>query len=217
MQAVLWLKVLILALLMFTGMGKVLAVTLAEVQERFAQNPVVSARFVQERSIKGMSRPLTTAGTMLMSREHGIVWEQVKPFALSTIITPDKMIQVSGKKTQVITREEQPQLFNLTGIIKAVLTQDQKTLEQNFSYNFTPLDSAATGTDGGTGGGNWQLTLTPVKEPLNRIFEQIVITGTTVVTKVILKDRQGDTTNITFTDHETGTALSPVQLQKFNP
>lgn len=186
------------------GVPEVNALTLDEVQAQFAQSPVVQAQFTQQRSIKGISRPLISHGTMLMDQSQGIVWEQTKPFAMKTIITADKMVQVSRNKVQTITKEQHPQLFNFTQVLNALFTSNRKLLEQNFDYIFKE-------------GETWHLTLTPKQTPLDKIFSSIELTGQDVILQVVLNDKQGDKTQIDFTNHKVSTQATPAQLQAFDP
>ncbi|NNC27596.1 outer membrane lipoprotein carrier protein LolA, partial [Salinisphaera sp. USBA-960] len=61
------------------------AVTLAELQQRFSQQPVLRAEFEQRRSISGMEKPLKSSGELLISQQKGLWWAQQKPFPLTLL------------------------------------------------------------------------------------------------------------------------------------
>ena len=50
------------------------AVTLAQLQQRFASQPVIRASFVQVRSIAGMAQPLVSRGQLLIAQPQGPWW-----------------------------------------------------------------------------------------------------------------------------------------------
>ncbi len=52
------------------------AVTLDELQQRFAEQPVVRAHFEQIRTIRRHASAPALAGEMLIARDNGLLWDQ---------------------------------------------------------------------------------------------------------------------------------------------
>lgn len=165
------------------------AVTLDELQQRFSQQVVIRAEFVQLRAIKGMVKPLRSSGELLISRDKGLWWQQQKPFPLTMVMEDTRMVQImSGQKPQIITAQSHPQMFQFNHLLRALFQADRKVLEKNFSMTLN--DVAAK---------RWELILVPTTTPLDKLFNTITLQGGTYLDTIRLDDRQGDKTDITFT------------------
>lgn len=171
------------------------AVTLEQLQQRFASQPVIRASFVQVRSIAGMAQPLVSRGQLLIAQQQGLWWHQATPFPMTLILDDHRMVQsMSGQPPQVITADSNPQMFQFNHLLRALFQADEQVLRENFELNFRD--------DGGDGDG-WQLSLTPKAAPLNKIFNRIDLQGAAYLNRITLDDRQGDKTEITLSDTRT--------------
>ncbi|MDI6955822.1 outer membrane lipoprotein carrier protein LolA [Pantoea dispersa] len=169
------------------------AVTLEQLQQRFASQPVIRASFVQVRSIAGMAQPLVSRGQLLIAQQQGLWWHQATPFPMTLILDDHRMVQsMSGQPPQVITADSNPQMFQFNHLLRALFQADEQVLRENFVLDFRD--------DGGDG---WQLSLTPKAAPLNKIFNRIDLQGAAYLNRITLDDRQGDKTEITLSDTRT--------------
>lgn len=169
------------------------AVTLEQLQQRFASQPVIRASFVQVRSIAGMAQPLVSRGQLLIAQQQGLWWHQATPFPMTLILDDHRMVQsMSGQPPQVITADSNPQMFQFNHLLRALFQADEQVLRENFELNFRD-----DGRDG------WQLSLTPKAAPLNKIFNRIDLQGAAYLNRITLDDRQGDKTEITLSDTRT--------------
>ncbi|MGD8163845.1 outer membrane lipoprotein carrier protein LolA [Pantoea sp. FN0307] len=174
------------------------AVTLDELQQRFTEQPVIRAHFTQTRAIKDLPQPLRSQGDMLIARDTGLLWEQKSPFPMMMLLDDSRMVQViNGQAPQVLTAENNPQMFQFNHLLRALFQADRKVLAQNFRINFQD-----------NGEGRWSLRLTPVTTPLDKIFATIDLAGQTYLETIQLNDKQGDCTDITLSQHQ----LSPTRL-----
>ncbi|WP_431224921.1 outer membrane lipoprotein carrier protein LolA [Serratia sp. L9] len=182
------------------------AVTLDELQQRFTEQPVVRAHFEQTRAIKDLPQPLRSQGEMLIARDQGLLWDQKAPFTMTLMLNESRMVQIVNNQTpQVITAENNPQMFQLNHLLRALFQADRKVLEQNFRIDFQDK-----------GEGRWVLNLTPTTTPLDRIFATLVLTGQTYLETIHLNDKQGDRTEITLSQHRLIPAtLTDEELQRF--
>ncbi|WP_374053569.1 outer membrane lipoprotein carrier protein LolA [Xenorhabdus taiwanensis] len=182
------------------------AITLEELQQRFAHQPVVRANFTQVRQIQGMPHPLSSSGEMLISQHKGLWWHQQKPFPLTLLLDDNHMVQVmSGQAPQVITADSNPQMFQFNHLMRALFQADRAVLEENFKIEFNDL-----------GQENWRLILTPKTSPLDKLFTAITLNGQTNLDAILLTDRQGDRTELSFTHHQlTPETLSHEEEQYF--
>lgn len=173
------------------------ALTLDDLQQRFTEQPVIRAHFDQTRTIKDLPQPLRSQGQMLIARD-GVVWDQTSPFPMQLLLDDKRMVQViNGQPPQIITAENNPQMFQFNHLLRALFQADRKVLEQNFRVEFADK-----------GEGRWTLRLTPTTTPLDKIFNTIDLAGKTYLESIQLNDKQGDRTDIALTQHQ----LTPAQL-----
>lgn len=182
------------------------AVTLDELQQRFTEQPVVRAHFDQTRTIKDLPQPLRSQGEMVIARDQGLLWDQKTPFTMTLMLNDSRMVQIINQQTpQVITAQNNPQMFQFNHLLRALFQADRKVLEQNFHIDFQDK-----------GEGRWTLSLTPTTTPLDKIFATIVLAGQTYLETIHLNDKQGDRTEITFSQHQLMPAtLTDEEHQRF--
>lgn len=182
------------------------AVTLEELQQRFTQQPIVRAHFTQTRTIKDLPQPLRSQGEMLIAREQGLLWDQTTPFPMALMLDDSRMVQIiNGQPPQVITAQNNPQMFQFNHLLRALFQADRAVLEQNFRIDFKDA-----------GAGRWTLKLTPITTPLDKIFASIDLAGEQYLDSIRLNDKQGDLTDIAFSQHRlTPTMLTDDERQRF--
>ncbi|EEX8837333.1 outer membrane lipoprotein carrier protein LolA [Escherichia coli] len=174
------------------------ALNLDDLQQRFTEQPVIRAHFDQTRTIKDLPQPLRSQGQMLIARDQGLLWDQTSPFPMQLLLDDKRMVQViNGQPPQIITAENNPQMFQFNHLLRALFQGDRKVLEQNFRVEFADK-----------GEGRWTLRLTPTTTPLDKIFNTIDLAGQTYLESIQLNDKQGDRTDIALTQHQ----LTPAQL-----
>ncbi|MFZ5223764.1 LolA family protein [Enterobacter cloacae] len=182
------------------------AVTLDELQQRFAEQPVVRAHFEQVRTIKDMPQPLRSQGEMVIARDSGLLWDQKAPFPMTLLLDDKRMVQtINGQPPQTITDDNNPQMFQFNHLLRALFQADRKVLEDNFRIDFKDQ-----------GEGRWSLVLTPTTTPLNTLFTTLDLDGATYLESVRLNDKQGDRTDITLSRHRlTPASLTDDERQRF--
>ena len=174
------------------------ALTRDDLQQRFTEQPVIRAHFDQTRTIKDLPQPLRSQGQMLIARDQGLLWDQTSPFPMQLLLDDKRMVQViNGQPPQIITAENNPQMFQFNHLLRALFQADRKVLEQNFRVEFADK-----------GEGRWTLRLTPTTTPLDKIFNTIDLAEQTYLESIQLNDKQGDRTDIALTQH----LLTPAQL-----
>lgn len=174
------------------------ALNLDDLQQRFTEQPVIRAHFDQTRTIKDLPQPIRSQGQMLIARDQGLLWDQTSPFPMQLLLDDKRMVQViNGQPPQIITAENNPQMFQFNHLLRALFQADRKVLEQNFRVEFADK-----------GEGRWTLRLTPTTTPLDKIFNTIDLAGQTYLESIQLNDKQGDRTDIALTQHQ----LTPAQL-----
>lgn len=195
-----------LLLVLFIMGSSARAVTLDELQQRFTEQPVIRAHFDQTRTIKDLPQPLRSQGEMLIARDKGLLWDQKAPFLMLLLLDDSRMVQIiNDQPPQIVTAENNPQMFQFNHLLRALFQADRKVLEQNFHLDFND-----------TGAGRWTLRLTPVTTPLDKIFASIDLAGQTYLESIQLHDKQGDRTDIILSQHQlTPSALTDDEQKRF--
>ena len=178
--------------------------TIADLTAQLSQPQELRAHFSQERTLTGFSRTLKAQGTLLVSRDHGILWRQSMPFAQDVVIDERGILVGNASGLKTMSKADNPQLQAFAQMLQALFAGDLSALEQFFALELKGEPD------------KWQLTLTPTQEPINLIFSAIELEGAQYVNHVTLKDRAGDSTKIQFTEHQTKpSALTSDEEQLF--
>lgn len=182
------------------------AMTLDDLQQQFTRQPVIRAHFEQTRAIKDMPQPLRSQGEMVIARDRGLLWDQKSPFPMLLMLTDTRMVQVvNGQTPQVITADNNPQMFQFNHLLRGLFQADRQVLEQNFQLRFTDR-----------GQGRWTLSLVPITTPLDKVFASIDLGGGTYLEQIQLNDKQGDRTDITLSGHRiTPATLTADEQRRF--
>ncbi len=174
----------------------------AEVQQLLALSQAKEARFEQEKQVAGLSQPLKASGELLLVRDLGLWWQQQKPFPLTLVLTPTRMVQqMAGQPATVI---DNPQLLEFSQMLLALFGSDEATLGRYFSIDFHSTE------DG------WQLVLVPTLAPLDKVFASLTLSGQGQLDQLLIADKQGDSTRIRFSDwRERPLPLTPEEQARF--
>lgn len=183
------------------------AITLDALQQRFASQPVIRAHFEQTRQIKTIPQPLRSQGEMIIARHDGLLWQQTSPFPMTMLLDDSRMVQVMpGQTPQIITAQSNPQMFQFNYLLRALFQADQQVLKENFRLDFTALPQD-----------RWRLQLTPLTSPLDKLFTRIDLQGQHYLEQIALHDKQGDDTQIVFSQHQlTPDTLTDEERQRFH-
>ena len=159
---------------------------LKELTAQLSAPTELRASFSQERTLTGFARTLKAEGTLLVHREHGILWRQRTPFAQDVVLDERGILVDDGTGLKAMAQSDNPQLQSFAKMLKSLYAGDLSALEQYFTLELTGTSE------------KWQLTLTPTQEPMNLIFSGLELKGAHYVQEVVLQDKAGDSTKIAF-------------------
>jgi hypothetical protein len=154
---------------------------------RLASPPILSGKFVQEKKISGLSRPLVSRGDFLVDRGQGVIWRTLKPFDAAVAVT-GKGIWSLSSLDGVVKREaiHQGNLGTAMDMIEKVLAGDVMSLKKFFKV-----------TEGGTAEA-WTLDLEPLDPVVARVIQRLRLQGSKNVDSVDYFEANGDSTHIVF-------------------
>jgi hypothetical protein len=154
---------------------------------RLASHPVLSGKFVQEKKIAGLSKPLVSRGDFLVVNDQGVIWRTLKPFDAAVAVTGKGLWSLT-QEAGVVKREpiHQGNLGTAMDMIEKVLAGDVLSLKKFFKV-----------TEGGTATA-WTIDLEPLDPVVARVIKRLHLQGSKNIDSVDYFEANGDSTHIVF-------------------
>lgn len=177
------------------------AFDLQQLSDQLAKPDVIHGQFTQEKHLRALPQPLTSKGSFVLAKKHGLLWLLKTPLQQDYRITAKGIARRDASGWQMLPGKsagaEQNRLF------LAVLQGDSSGLQRDFELS---LSGDAQ---------NWTLTLIPRSVLLKQVFNQINITGGELVHSIELLETQGDRTLMRMQDSTSTSPLSETEQQDF--
>jgi len=158
---------------------------LSQLMAAFSRMPGLEARFVEEKRIGMLARPLTSQGRLYFARPGLLLRRVEQPQQSEVIITPEELKVKDASGEQRIDLASRPDVRPFVESLTWLLAGDEKALGSVYKLEFTPAQAD----------GPWQLTLTPKVEPLAHLLAYIRIIGKGLaVTEIQVREKGGDET-----------------------
>ncbi|WP_347903468.1 outer membrane lipoprotein carrier protein LolA [Pseudomonas purpurea] len=190
---------MLFALLGFSSLAN--AFDLQQLSDQLARPSVIHGSFIQEKHLRALPQPLTSKGTFVLAKDHGLLWLLKTPLQQDYRISAKGIARRDGDHWQAVPNKsagaEQNRLF------LAVLQGDSSGLQRDFELS---LSGDAQ---------NWKLTLTPRSLLLKQVFNQINIDGGELVQRIELLETQGDSTVLRMQDSTSAQPLSDAEQHDF--
>jgi len=188
-----------LALLALSSLAN--AFDLQQLSEQLAKPDVIHGQFTQEKHLRALPQPLISKGSFVLAKNHGLLWLLKTPLQQDYRISAKGIARRDATGWQLLPNKsagaEQNRLF------LAVLQGDSSGLQRDFEL---ALSGDAQ---------QWQLTLTPRSVLLKQVFNQINISGGTLVNTIELLETQGDSTVLRMQHSTAGQPLSDAEQHDF--
>ena len=189
----------VLALLTMSALAN--AFDLQQLSEQLAKPDVIHGQFIQEKHLRALPQPLISKGSFVLAKNHGLLWLLKTPLQQDYRISANGIARRDDNGWQMLPNKsagaEQNRLF------LAVLQGDSSGLQRDFEL---ALSGDAQ---------KWQLTLTPRSVLLKQVFNQINISGGTLVNTIELLETQGDSTVLRMQDSTAEQPLSEAEQHDF--
>ncbi|WP_253435316.1 outer membrane lipoprotein carrier protein LolA [Pseudomonas migulae] len=177
------------------------AFDLQQLSDQLARPDVIHGHFIQEKHLRALPQPLTSKGTFVLAKNHGLLWLLKTPLQQDYRITAKGIARRDASGWQMLPSKsagaEQNRLF------LAVLQGDSSGLQRDFELS---LSGDAQ---------NWKLTLIPRSLLLKQVFNQINIAGGELVHSIELLETQGDSTLLHMQDSTSTQPLSDAEQHDF--
>ncbi|WP_254924996.1 outer membrane lipoprotein carrier protein LolA [Pseudomonas fragi] len=192
-------SILFAALFAFSPLAH--AFDLQQLSEQLAKPQVIHGDFIQEKHLRALPKPLTSTGTFVLAKDHGLLWQLKTPLQQDYRINAQGIARRNGASWQMLPGKsagaEQNRLF------LAVLQGDSSGLQRDF-------DLQLQGTPD-----HWTLTLTPRSLLLKQVFNQINIEGGELVQRIELQEAQGDSTQLLMQNSVSNEPLNEAEQHDF--
>ena len=175
------------------------ALDLDQLAAQLASVPMVHGKFVQEKHLRGLPKPLLSEGRFVLARARGLLWLMDTPVKQDYRIVPTGIEQRTPDGWKAI--RQQAGLAQQSRLFTAVLQGDRTALERDFTLS---LGTPATG---------WQLDLAPKSAMLKQIFTRITITGAQHVERIEMSETQGDRTVVRMMGNNASQPASPQEKE----
>ncbi|MDY5994813.1 MAG: outer membrane lipoprotein carrier protein LolA [Succinivibrio sp.] len=178
------------------------ALTVNELSALLQKDTNFKASYKQEKTLNKLNKILKSSGVVIIIENKNVFFRQNTPFELEQIITPNRFAQIMDDEINEITRDNNPQLFEISNLLLNIFSMNEVN-EKYFSYKLSGNLN------------NWTLELKPNDELLSKIFNKITIQGSDKVKEIVIEDISKDTTVLTFSDYSTGKITLNVKEQSY--
>lgn len=150
---------------------------------------VLRGHFVQDRQLQGFARPLRSEGSFVLVPGAGLIWRGEKPFANTTVITSDGIVQLAGNQEAMrLPASQLPGLSRLYDVLGSALSGNIAPLRQTFAVEQK------------SDGDQWQIVLTPLRASATVQLKSLTLAGHHFVETVEIDRGGGDVDRISFSD-----------------
>lgn len=178
------------------------ALTVNELSALLQKDTNFKASYKQEKTLNKLNKILKSSGVVIIIENKNVFFRQNTPFELEQIITPNRFAQIMDDEINEITRDNNPQLFEISNLLLNIFSMNEVN-EKYFSYKLSGNLN------------NWTIEMKPNDELLSKIFNKITIQGSDKVKEIVIEDISKDTTVLTFSDYSTGKITLNVKEQSY--
>jgi hypothetical protein len=176
-----------------------------DIQKQLSPFEVLRGRFDQQKSIRIIRRPLKSAGTFVLLKGKGLLWNTETPIGGTLKITRDEIVQIkNGKAAYELKASSQPALKLVGDLLFAVFSADLNELRRHFEIS------------GSMENGHWKAALRPKEAWMARVAKSITLEGGTALEALGIDEANGDRTQIRFSGVDLNSRLSPSEKALFD-
>jgi outer membrane lipoprotein-sorting protein len=166
--------------------------------------PGLEARFVEEKKISLLAKPLVSRGRLFFTHP-GLLRRTVESPRRSVVVVTPTAVHISANgKTKSIDLRRLEDVGALVQSLVWILAGNRAELERAYRVKMRHEDD-----------GSWLLVLTPKAEPLSNLLAQIRISGRGLaVARVHVVEASGDETTTRITSADPARRFSPQEMRR---
>ena len=153
-----------------------------------------SCDFEQVREVAILSEPDVSRGVMQYNRDGRILWRYTSPSAYQIAFTKDAVVITRNGQVQNLGFSDSPYLGQLRELLLGIMNGGELARDGQFQVRVMQYEPETV------------VSLIPEKRQLKRLFSEIVMSfsaKTGLVSGVHLKEADGSSTRITFSNQKT--------------
>ncbi|ELN4659238.1 outer membrane lipoprotein carrier protein LolA, partial [Escherichia coli] len=160
-----------------------------ELKQVFAQlgaTPVVRAQFEQQKKLAALNKTYVSKGTVLFSKNQGVLWQIQSPVKADLVVTPRKLVQKTQRTSSQIEVDKTP-YGSIATMFLQLMSGNEAALAKNFnvvSANYSPTQ--------------WNVSLTPKSSLFKKLFVQVDAQGQRYVDRITILEQANNRTVIRF-------------------
>lgn len=160
-----------------------------ELKQVFAQlgaTPVVRAQFEQQKKLASLNKTYVSKGTVLFSKNQGVLWKIQSPVKADLVVTPHKLVQKTQRTSSQIEVDKTP-YGSVATMFLQLMSGNEAALAKNFnvvSANYSPMQ--------------WNVSLTPKSSLFKKLFVQVDAQGQRYVDRITILEQANNRTIIRF-------------------
>lgn len=160
-----------------------------ELKQVFAQlgaTPVVRAQFEQQKKLASLNKTYVSKGTVLFSKNQGVLWQIQSPVKADLVVTPRKLVQKTQRTSSQIEVDKTP-YGSVATMFLQLMSGNEAALAKNFnvvSANYSPTQ--------------WNVSLTPKSSLFKKLFVQVDAQGQRYVDSITILEQANNRTIIRF-------------------
>ncbi|WP_228254452.1 outer membrane lipoprotein carrier protein LolA [Acinetobacter sp. WCHA55] len=165
-----------------------------ELKQVFAQlgaTPVVRAQFEQQKKLATLNKTYVSKGTVLFSKNQGVLWQIQSPVKADLVVTPRKLVQKTQRTSSQIEVDKTP-YGSVATMFLQLMSGNEAALAKNFnvvSANYSPTQ--------------WNVSLTPKSSLFKKLFVQVDAQGQRYVDRITILEQANNRTIIRFSQQTT--------------
>ena len=108
------------------------AIELAEVMDQLARNTAGEARFVEQRHVQGLAKPLQSSGTLSFTAPQRFERRTLEPKAEAMVVDGNQVTLSRGGRSRQMTLDAVPEMALMVEAIRGTLNGDAAALRRFF-------------------------------------------------------------------------------------
>lgn len=159
---------------------------LKQVFSQLGATPVVRAQFEQQKKLTALNKTYVSKGTVLFSKNQGVLWQIQSPVKADLVVTPRKLVQKTQRTSSQIEVDKTP-YGSVATMFLQLMSGNEAALAKNFnvvSANYSPAQ--------------WNVSLTPKSSLFKKLFVQVDAQGQRYVDRITILEQANNRTIIRF-------------------
>ncbi len=159
---------------------------LKQIFTQLSASSVVRANFVQHKKLASLNKTYVSKGTVVFTKNSGVLWQIQSPVKADLIVTSKKVVQKTQRTYSQIEVDKTP-YGSVATMFLQLMSGNETALAKNFnvvSANYSPT--------------KWNVSLTPKSGLFKKLFVKVDAQGQRYVDQIVIQEQANNSTTIRF-------------------